>query len=184
MGLDIVELVMAVEAGFGVDIPNETASRMRTPRDIVHFLEDALPAGSTSTCLSQRAFYRLRMHCERRLGVQGRALTPGTPLGELVDGPRRDAWAAIGADLGIERWPAPRHFGWRGRTFQGPRPATLGQAARFAASWYPRSVKGFGSGWTTTEIERAVVTLIEVDAGVDMSRHTLDSSFVEDMNLD
>jgi hypothetical protein len=45
-------------------------------------------------------------------------------------------------------------------------------------------VKGFGSGWTTTEIERAVVTLIEVDAGVDMWRHTLDSSFVEDMNLD
>jgi acyl carrier protein len=35
MGLDLVELVMWVEEEFDVTIPDEAASLMRTPRDII-----------------------------------------------------------------------------------------------------------------------------------------------------
>ncbi len=185
MGLDFVEMVMAIEAGFGVDIPNDAANRMRTPRDIVTFLEEALPAGVASSCLTQRAFYRLRERCEHHLKVRGHALAPATPLADIVDADgRRGAWAAVGTDLGAEHWPPPQSPGWWGRTFEGTRPTTLGEAARYASVSYPRAVKGREAGWTRTEIERAVIALIEVEAGVDMSRHTLDSSFVEDMKLD
>src|SRR5688572_20401432 len=105
MGLDIVEMIMAVEAGFGVEIPNEAASRMVTPRHIVAFLEQALPMGATSLCLTQRTFYRLRDRCEHHLGVPGHSLAPATPLDAFVDAEaRRGAWAAVGADLGAERW--------------------------------------------------------------------------------
>ena len=185
MGLDIVELFMAVEAGFGVEIPNEAASGMITPRHVVTFLESALPTGTISSCLSQRAFYRLRERCEYHLRVSARALAPATPLEEVVDADgRRGAWAAIGADLGAERWPPPRSPGWWGRSFESHRPATLGEAARYVAAWYPRAVKGVDSTWTRTEIERAVMALIAVETDADMTRHTLDSEFVRDFELD
>ena len=185
MGLDIVELFMAVEAGFAVDIPNDIAGTLVTPRHVVAFLEEALPAGTASSCLTQRAFYRLRERCEHHLRVRGHALGPATALSEVVDAEgRRGAWEAIGADLGAERWPAPRSGGWWGRTFEFDRPATLGEAARYTAAWYPRAVKGAEGGWTRAEIERAVMALVEVETCVDMTRHTLDSEFVRDLELD
>src|SRR5215208_4570094 len=143
MGLDIVELFMAVEAGFGVEIPDEAASGMVTPRHLAAFLEDALPVGTGTSCLTQRAFYRLRERCEHHLRIPPRALAPATPLDQVVDAEgRRGAWAAIGADLGAERWPQPRSPGWWGRSFESHRPATLGEAARYTAARYPRAVKG------------------------------------------
>jgi hypothetical protein len=185
MGLDIVELVMAVEAGFAVDIPDDAASGMVTPRHVVAFLEGALPAGTASSCLTQRAFYRLRDRCEHHLKVRGHALVPAMALSDVVDAEgRRGAWEAVGADLGAERWPAPRSSGWWGRAFESGRPATLGEAARYAAAWYPRAVKGAESGWTRAEIERAVMALVGVETGADMTRHTLDSEFVRDLELD
>lgn len=185
MGLDGVELIMAFEAGFAVDIPDAAVSRMATPRDVVAYLEQALPSGDDTRCLSQRAFYRLRARCGEHLRLDPRALTPSSPLGTIVDaGAQRDAWDAIGTDLGCERWPRPRTAGWWGRTFEGNRPATLGEVGRFAATWYPRAIKGMEAGWTRREIERSVVALVEAEVGVDMRKYTLDSRFVEDMRID
>ena len=185
MGLDIVELFMAVEAGFGVEIPDDAASGMVTPRHVVAFLESALPTGTATSCLSQRAFYRLRERCAHHLRVPAHALAPATPLDEVVDADgRRGAWAAIGADLGAERWPLPRSPGWWGRTFEVARPATLGEVARYAATWYPRAVKGVDGQWTRADIERALLALVAAETGADMARHTLDSEFVRDFELD
>lgn len=39
--LDTVELVMALEEEFGIDIPDEDAERMRTVRDIVSYIQRA-----------------------------------------------------------------------------------------------------------------------------------------------
>jgi hypothetical protein len=185
MGLDGVELIMAIEAGFGVAIPNDAAERLATPRDVVTYLEHALPAGGSGVCLTQRAFHRLRDRCAHHLRVSPRALQPKMPLDEVIDSEgRRGAWDAIGADLGAERWPPPRSGSWVGRYFESGRPSTVGEAARYAATWYPRAVKGADDGWTRAEIERAVVALIEVEIGVDMRRYTLDSQFARDMGID
>lgn len=185
MGLDGVELIMAIEAGFGVEIPDAAAEQMTCPRDVIAYLEEALPVGGPGVCLTQRAFYRLRERCAGRLRVSPDALRPETSLHEVLDPEANPgAWEAIGADLGTERWPAPRSATWWGRQFQWERPATVGEAARYAATWYPRAIKGADDGWTRAEIERAVVRLIEVEIGVDMRRFTLDSQFVRDMGVD
>ena len=44
--LDVVELVMAFEEEFGVDIPDEDAEQMRTVGDAVKYLKAQMEAGS------------------------------------------------------------------------------------------------------------------------------------------
>jgi len=43
MGLDTVEFVMAAEKEFGIEIPDEAAERMRTPRMMVDWLGTQFP---------------------------------------------------------------------------------------------------------------------------------------------
>ena len=77
MGLDIVELVMAVEAAFGVDIPDADAERLRTPRDVATYLRTRLPTATDSgSCLTQQAFYRTRRAVASRFGRRRDALRP------------------------------------------------------------------------------------------------------------
>jgi acyl carrier protein len=186
MGLDIVEMMMAIEQGFGVEIPDDAAARMRTPRDVVTWLEGILPVGSGGVCLSQRAFYRLRERCGHHLRLPSRALRPATRLDDVLDADaRRGAWQAIGADLGAEKWPAPASSTWLGRhPDDARRPATAGEAARYLATGYPRTLLSEGEGWSRREIERAVIAIVERDSGVDMREHTLESSFVDDLGMD
>jgi len=40
--LDVVELIMALEEAFGVDIPDEDAEKVRTVGDIVSYIESII----------------------------------------------------------------------------------------------------------------------------------------------
>ena len=41
--LDTVELVMALEEGFGLEIPDEEAEKIATVKDAIKYIEDHLP---------------------------------------------------------------------------------------------------------------------------------------------
>ena len=41
--LDIVELVMALEEGFGIEIPDEDAEKISTVKDAINYIEGHLP---------------------------------------------------------------------------------------------------------------------------------------------
>jgi hypothetical protein len=60
MGLDLVELVLSVEKSFQIDIPDEDAPHLETPRQLVDYVAGRLQAETAGVCLSQRAFYRVR----------------------------------------------------------------------------------------------------------------------------
>jgi acyl carrier protein len=183
MGLDIVELVMAVEVAFGVDIPDAHAERLRTPRDVATYLRARLPtAPGGASCLTQQAFYRTRRAVVSRFGRRRDALRPATALTSVIpaDG-RSEHWRALRSDLRVEAWPRLSAPGWQNCVLGGAR--TLGDLAGHLATWSPGAVKA-GAGWTETEIERAVLTLVEAETGVDMTKHTIDSRFVDDMGLD
>ena len=47
MGLDIVELMIAVEGSFDIDIPNEDAARLETPQLLVDYLASRLPTSES-----------------------------------------------------------------------------------------------------------------------------------------
>lgn len=107
MGLDTVELVMAFEEAFEIDIPNEAAERMVTVRDVIDYVYSRVEHADTKLCLSQRAFYRLRRSVQETLGVDRSRVRPSTSWESLLPVEnRQQRWLRLKAAVGADRWPA------------------------------------------------------------------------------
>jgi len=176
-------LVIATEAAFGIAIPDDVAATLETPRKVIDYIEARLEHSSTSDCLTQLAFYRVRSAVARRFDRPPRSLTPRTRVASLLpDRGGETQWKQLGAELGADHWPKWRDASWLRRQFHlGP--ATLSDTSRYLAERYPAAVKG-QRGWTRAEIEKAFLRLLVDETGVDLSKHTLDSRFVRDMGID
>ncbi|RBP45853.1 acyl carrier protein [Roseimicrobium gellanilyticum] len=73
MGLDSVELVMAWEEEFGIDIPDEAAAHMFTPADAIDWVCKQVNASEDrDPCFSMVEFHRVREHHFTKLGVPRR----------------------------------------------------------------------------------------------------------------
>lgn len=59
MGLDTVELVLAFEEEFGIEIPDEDAQNLITVRDVVMFVKKRLKITPPEECFTQKVFYML-----------------------------------------------------------------------------------------------------------------------------
>ena len=172
MGLDIVEYVMAIEATFGIEIPDAEAARLTTVRHVVDLLERRLPmappGAPVSPPLDQVAFYRLRQALEERTRVPKPHLRPGTPAREVLTAAEwRPFWRAV-APAG----PVPDRGG------------SLGAAARQLAAWQAAALKPPGAQWTRSELEEVVWRVTEYEFGIRPQDYTLDSSFTDDMHVD
>jgi len=112
MGLDSVELVMAVEEDFGIEIPNAVCETLTTPRQVADYVY-SLHAGEPAGCYSQAAFYHLRGALVRLTGVRRRDVRLETRLAGML--PRRgirELWSALESAIGARVMPrlrAPRH---------------------------------------------------------------------------
>lgn len=95
MGLDSVELVIRFEDAFGLNISDDDACRMRTPRDVIEYVMTRVEQ-SQSVCLSQQVFYSLRREWCEQLNVTRISLRPATLLDDLVHKRnRRATWERL-----------------------------------------------------------------------------------------
>ncbi len=76
MGLDTVELVMAVEEEFGLEIPDAAAEKMFTVGDMHSFLVSELRRRGRSEIDENRIFERLREIVCAQLGVKPEVVVP------------------------------------------------------------------------------------------------------------
>jgi hypothetical protein len=113
MGLDSVEIVLRIEETFGVDLPDDAISSIRTVGELYTLLLSKLDGGYA--CLSSRAFYRVRRAMMEVLGVKRQLIRPSTELEHIL--PRNSRipdWKRIQKQSGL-RFPAlmhPRWFHW------------------------------------------------------------------------
>jgi len=84
MGLDSVELVMAIEEEFGIEIPNEDAEKITTVGQMYDFLRRTLQSTPAAQCMSQRLFYKVRKAIIDNYGVPKRSITLDTRMADLV----------------------------------------------------------------------------------------------------
>lgn len=140
MGLDGVEIVMAVEDRFGIAIEDSDAEKMLTPRDLIDCVMRKVGYTDHAQCLTQRAFNRLRASLMRKLGLKRNQIKPTTLLADLF--PRnnsREQIQLILDDLGIVKPIELVRPGWLHKTivaliFAGGATAWFFLAMRPAAS--------------------------------------------------
>jgi hypothetical protein len=75
VGLDSVELVMAIQEEFGIEIQNEDAEQIVTVGQMYDFLRKTLHSRPPAHCMTQRMFYRVRRAIIENYGVPKQAIT-------------------------------------------------------------------------------------------------------------
>ncbi|MCE9612134.1 MAG: hypothetical protein K8R23_18200 [Chthoniobacter sp.] len=105
MGLDGVELVMAFEESFGLEITDAEASAMSTPRAVIDYVCQRRGPGTRVQCQSQRAFFAIR-NAFMKAGRQRGEVRPETRLAALLPRPgRREAWPVLRGPFTKRQWP-------------------------------------------------------------------------------
>jgi acyl carrier protein len=108
MGLDGVELVMAVEEEFKIAISDADAAECVTVGKLVDLVDARLRHDATEPCPSQRGFHAVRKHLIHQLGVKRAEVKPGTALVDLIGcRNRRNIWRELVGGLtdGKTKWP-------------------------------------------------------------------------------
>lgn len=83
-GLDGVELLMAIEEEFGLEIPDNVAEQLHTVGETYEYLLMRLNSTPASECLSQRIFYKLRRALINNFQVKRSSIEPDTKLSEIL----------------------------------------------------------------------------------------------------
>ena len=86
MSLDTVELIIATEEKFGIEIPDLEAENISTVQGLADTVAQKLPLKKSNRCLSQATFYRIRQGLEM-LGYDAEAIVPAAQIDNLLDTP-------------------------------------------------------------------------------------------------
>jgi hypothetical protein len=106
MGLDIVELFLAVEEGFRIHIEDEEAARACTVGDLHELVTSKLRGGASSRCFTSAAFYRTRCGIVELLGISRREIRPLHEACALFhEGTRRSTWRRMQEIVGLKMPP-------------------------------------------------------------------------------
>jgi predicted secreted protein len=106
MGLDAVELVMAVEEKFAISITDEEATKIRTVGDLKCLVTAKLDVTDVDGCLTQRAFHLIRKNAIAEFGILRRNVRPDTMLESVVpQSTRRESWQNFQVGLGVAALP-------------------------------------------------------------------------------
>jgi hypothetical protein len=98
MGLDGVELVLAVEDAFAIHMEDEEARKVVTVGDFYNLVLAKLQGEDTNRCLTSAAFYRTRRGFVDGLGMNRRGIGPSTTLEAILPrGNRRANWRRVQA---------------------------------------------------------------------------------------
>jgi acyl carrier protein len=109
MGLDGVELLIAVERSFKIAIEDAEAVNARTPGQLLAVIMSKLDSGTGGGCLSSHAFYRIRSALVKVTGLPRRAIGPATRTESLwPPDRRRAAWNSVAREVGVDLPPLER----------------------------------------------------------------------------
>ena len=151
MGLEGLEIVLAVEESFGIAIPNAEASRMQTPADLIAFVETHVPTVQSDECLTQQLFYCLRRGFRTAVPSLSAPFKPDSQLRDVVS---KDEWPIVWQNIrdavGNANWPG--EIQWPGWLRDGPQ--TVRQLIWHLVASLP--APGPGEPWSRERIEAEV----------------------------
>jgi len=113
MGLDGVELVMAVEEEFGVSLIDDDLVKVVTPRLLGDLVFSKLQHAEESVCQSQHAFHILRRALVQAFGLGRKQVTIELRLRDFIAREReKDSWFSLKEACQARTWPALDYPAW------------------------------------------------------------------------
>ena len=178
MGLETVEIVISTEETFGIDVTDEDAARIFTPKELVDYLSSRISTVSVETCLTQQLFYRLRRGFKQQIAALAQTFDLDTSLKDILHKDQwPTVWAAVRADVGSDDWP--EIVPWPAFLKEGPK--TVRQLIWHVVEHLPRPSIERGEAWTRPGIEAQVRRIIrEITGKQDFS---LRAHFIKDLGL-
>ena len=183
MGLDTVEVVLRIEDTFGISIPDEVASTITTPNEVIDYILTQVEVSNEPLpCLTQKTFHLLRRSFVRTLHIPRRSFRLEVPLKGLIpDDQKEEAWEKIGRDMGVKEWPSIFKPKWLRAVFpHGCK--NVRDLIDYVLRHDPLIVKGEGRRWTRAQVKDVLWRVIEDETGVE--EFTGESRFVDDMGVD
>jgi hypothetical protein len=105
--MDAVDIVMLTEERFGVEIRDEEAEALRTPRMLIDLVFAKLAHATAARCQSQRSFYLLRRALTVLSGTNKNAVSPSSPIRSFVSsGEERRFWERLRHETKARSWPS------------------------------------------------------------------------------
>jgi len=99
MGLEFVELALAVEIEFGIAIPDAKLEKIMTPRDYVQYIIEEHKRQYEKGNTYQKGFYKLRRILIEELGLKREDIKPYSKLELLLKQNIRKSWKKLNKAL-------------------------------------------------------------------------------------
>lgn len=113
MGLEGVELVMAMEEEFEIVIEDEEAQSIITPKDAIELISNKVNTTNDKTCLSQKYFHKLRKYLEKELKLNRVLIKLDLDITDCVPpNKQKEAWKNIGNEFEVEKMPHLKRPSW------------------------------------------------------------------------
>jgi len=179
--LDSVELLMAIEEEFGLDIPDYTAEHLTTVGLMYHYLRENVKTTTPSQCLSQKIFYKLRRALIANYGLSRHLITPDTTLTELLTKDQiEQGWPYMQLFIDLETPPFEVASEMLGFTIS-ERVLTMRELV--ATLTYLNGKKLFPDATTDDAIWNRLVTVIVNETCVSPGEIVPDASFTRDLGI-
>jgi hypothetical protein len=179
MGLDSVEMVLAVEDAFRIDIPDEIATDMFTVQDLIDYLVEHVPMIPQEKCQTQRIFCKLRGAFRKKIPALEGDFRLQTKLKKVIHKAQwLEIWASITNEVGEDFWP---------ETIQWPSfmlkrgPSTIRELVYHIAFHLPKPDVKLNEPWTRERVALKVREIIGDVLGIIDFHQSAD--FAKDLRL-
>jgi acyl carrier protein len=105
MGLDTVELLLAIEEEFGIYIQNADAATCATPGQVADYVLTRVRTNHQAPCPSQQGFYKVRRALIETFAVARPEVAPTVRLASILPSNIETDWPMLWRSLGVEEFP-------------------------------------------------------------------------------
>lgn len=197
MGLDSVELVMAIEEKFGIRIEDSEAEKIRTVQEFADIVFSKIISTPSDKCLTQIVFYRIRKALRMLMSTE-KEIKPNTKISELFTKTElKEKWSQLKTELGLElpelvtldfNPDAGSHVKIFGiKTIKRTTPVSKGtirQLVDWVISLNRDQLINIEKIASRYEVERIICGITEDRIGVPISEIEVHHSFVNDLGVD
>lgn len=154
MGLDAVELILGWEEAFGIQISDDEAFTLHTPKEAIDLISEKLCASEidVGVCPTIRAFFCIRQAFQTVVGLQRQQILLDSKLRDLLPkSQRHNIWKKVCSYIGLPKSPS-LSFGV-GIIFS---PITIRDLVDWSVARYPSHFISSNERWTYSQVRSVV----------------------------